>query len=304
MIVLLYIFTHMPMSYKKQIMSAIALSSILLSASVGAEYDTTTQYNQNNGYKEVIVDTSLDFEATRENQTIKMSWENYNKADFAYYKVMRSVKDENPTYPEISAIRVIDNNDIHELEIDNWSDDTAFYRVCVITTQRARYCSNVVKLEGFDKEEYNTEHKKEYSDDKYLDKKETYNKELEEKKQKQKEEYEKRKAELAEKLAQKNKENKEKFEKKTQEKMKKITGAIEKKANTAIDNFVKRVEKKFDSDEKRAEALTKVITRLEKLGQEKENLRPLVEHMIMKLKDKLEKYNNDFSEIENILNDF
>jgi hypothetical protein len=76
-----------------------------------------------------------------------MKWESYDDSDFMYYKIMRSETNENPVYPDQPAIKYMDNSEIEEYKINNYSSKEATYRICVITNQKDRYCSNTVKLE-------------------------------------------------------------------------------------------------------------------------------------------------------------
>jgi hypothetical protein len=74
---------------------------------------------------------------------------------------MRSETHSNPVYPDQPAIKVFDSVDHDSHEFGNWSTKTAIYRVCVITTDKSRTCSNTVKLAGYvhEKTEYKEENK-------------------------------------------------------------------------------------------------------------------------------------------------
>ncbi|MDF1682344.1 MAG: hypothetical protein P1U46_00830 [Patescibacteria group bacterium] len=45
---------------------------------------------------------------------------------------MRSVNDQNPTYPKLSAREVIQNQETDSVKLVDYNDETAYYRVCVV----------------------------------------------------------------------------------------------------------------------------------------------------------------------------
>ncbi len=107
----------------------------------------TTTSSSSNGYNTPILDESLKFEAKLDWSKVYTSWSAYNKDEwFVYYKVVRSQDNANPVYPDNWYIKY--TTDINETSyIDasplNW---TTYYRVCAITSEKNRYCSNVVKI--------------------------------------------------------------------------------------------------------------------------------------------------------------
>jgi hypothetical protein len=76
-----------------------------------------------------------------------MKWTKYEGDDFKYYKLMRSETHSNPVYPDQSAFKVLLDSSITELKISNYNTKDAVYRICVITDEKGRSCSNIVKLE-------------------------------------------------------------------------------------------------------------------------------------------------------------
>jgi DNA-binding protein H-NS len=65
-----------------------------------------------------------------------------------------------------------------------------------------------------------------------------------------------------------------------------------------------RVEDKYSDTEKKVEVLEIVIWKFEKLAVEKPKSAEIIKYLITQLQDKLNSYDDGFSEIEDILNDF
>jgi len=88
------------------------------------------------------IDIFLDAEEI-EGGRVGLHWNRYDGPNFEYYKILHSIHDSNLFYPETPEIEFYENPNrtgfIHnEPEVgDN------FYRVCVITTDQRRGCSNV-----------------------------------------------------------------------------------------------------------------------------------------------------------------
>ena len=157
---------------KKSLIALIASAMVISSVSAG-DYETTTYTEP--AYKTAVIDESLDFEAERDGNEVYLEWNEYEWDDFKYYKIMRSETHSNPVYPDQHALNYSDDVEDTEYELKDWAQKSVNYRVCVITTEKSRICSNVVSLEWMTKEDH-----KEYSDNKYEYKKE-YMKEKEEK---------------------------------------------------------------------------------------------------------------------------
>ena len=98
-------------------------------------------------YNTPIMDWSISFKAELKDWKVYTSWTKYNKNEgFKYYKVIRSQTVSNPIYPDNWYIKYSTN-----LDYLNYVDEkvpvwTSYYRVCAITTEKNRYCSNVVKI--------------------------------------------------------------------------------------------------------------------------------------------------------------
>jgi hypothetical protein len=128
---------------KKSLIALMASALIISSVSAG-DYEKTYS---NPGYKTAVIDESLDFEAERDGNEVYLEWNSYEADDFKYYKIMRSETHNNPVYPDQHALNYSDDVEDTEYELKDWAQKTVNYRVCVITTDKARICSNVVALE-------------------------------------------------------------------------------------------------------------------------------------------------------------
>lgn len=125
----------------KKIFSALVFAWIFISSTYAGDYaSTTSSYT-------TIKDDSLNFKAELINGDVETSWEVYNWEDsFKYYKVVRSNKYDDPVYPDHGYIKAITDVNYTKHVDENPFAGTSYYRVCAITAEMNRYCSNVVKV--------------------------------------------------------------------------------------------------------------------------------------------------------------
>lgn len=249
---------------KKNLIALLA-SALIISSVAAGDYE---KKSYNSGYKTAVIDESLEFEAEREWYEVELSWDSYKNDDFKYYKIMKSTKTNNPIYPEQSAIWVLDNKNEDEFYLKNWDINSAYYRVCVIRTDNARTCSNVVKLEWFEKKETV---KKEYRKEK-----------------EEKTEY--KKVYTKEKLQSVKKTN--------------LDSKLVARADKMVDNLVARLEKQHGDDtDKKGERLETIIKKLENLNAKikSEQTKALVTYIIEDLREALNELSAS-DEIEKIFN--
>lgn len=270
----------------KKIFSFVLLAFIFLNiANVSAQNHTTSS---SNWYNARILDNTLDFEAKLVNWKVEMNWSVYNQNDtLKYYKVVRSNKYNDPIYPDQWYIKY--SSDIN---FTNYVDAkplywTVYYRVCAITKEMNRYCSNVVKLE-IEKQAfvctmeyvpvcwYKNGQYKTYSNKCMLEADGAYKKY-----------YWKCKTEV-ETVAPVNNYW--------------LTSRLKTKSRILINSFVSKLEKKWYSNTKNVEVIDAIIIKLNTLEDEKPKLSNLLNYLIELLKVKKEKYSDDFSDIEDIFN--
>ena len=250
---------------KKSLIAFITNAIIILSVSAGDNEGTT--YKEP-AYKTAVIDNSLEFKAERDGYEVKLTWDTYQAADFQYYKIMKSTTNSNPIYPEQSAIWVLDNQEKNEFFIKDWHKSYTYYRVCVISIDRSRTCSNVVKLAWFEKQD-----KPEYKKEKYQESKD---------------------------------DNKKVYTKEKLQSVKKpkLDAKLALRADTMVKKLVERLEKKHaDDTEKQAERLHSVINKLETLNTKikSENTKALVTYIIEGIKEAVNELSTS-EEIEEIFN--
>jgi len=292
-------------------------------------YATTTS---SNGYNTPIFDESLKFEAELDWSKVYTNWSVYNKdKQFVYYKVIRSQDNSNPIYPDNWYIKYItDVNKTSYIDTSplNW---TTYYRVCAITSEKNRYCSNVVKIYKeeieavkiwWDKDAHGCYISAWYS---WCEIKSKCLRTWEEKCEKE---------EISQMIAC-TKEyvpvcwKKDWIEKSYWNKcMLKVENAIylysgecktttntdttnkiqefnlEVKVEKLVNNFVIKIEKIYTTTEKRIEIINKTINKLNNLAISKPNQKQLIDFIIIKLEAKIKSYKwSDLSDIESIFNE-
>lgn len=121
---------------------------------VSAEYDKSVLDNQKVKTK-IIYDNNIDFEISRDGYEVEASWEEYEKSDFKYYKLVKSYTHDNPVYPNDTTVFVGMTSDDDENTFKDWSTKVGYFRVCIVKTDESIVCSNVEKLSAYEeKKEY------------------------------------------------------------------------------------------------------------------------------------------------------
>lgn len=125
---------------------ALVLSMFLigLSAVCFGTYTTTSSE-----YKDPILKTALNFQATYANGKVTTSRANINvvtNSAMKRYKVVKSSTVSSPVYPDNGYITAISDRSQTSFIETNPSNGTRYYRVCAIMEDMNRYCSNVVTL--------------------------------------------------------------------------------------------------------------------------------------------------------------
>jgi len=129
------------------LMKNIKFISIVLIFLIFSFVSVFATVTSSNGYNTPIMDWSIEFRAVLEDGKVYTKWTKYNKNEwFKYYKVIRSSTVSNPVYPDNGYIKY--SSDINFLsyideKVKEWVN---YYRVCAITKEQNRYCSNVVKI--------------------------------------------------------------------------------------------------------------------------------------------------------------
>lgn len=106
--------------------------------------------------------SGIDFAANLSDGNVLTEWSRFtppNGEKFKYYKVTRSTTNSNPVYPEDGYIKY--SGDIDFLSYTDSFPKSAYYRVCAMTHEKGRYCSNVIKIDVGDIDQHKYEKKKE-----------------------------------------------------------------------------------------------------------------------------------------------
>ncbi len=79
------------------------------------------------------------------------SWDQYAGDNFQYYKLVMSQEDSAPTYPEDHAVFVGDDVAMTSKDAVYAKPGMNYFRLCVVTSDMMRGCSNTIALEGPEK---------------------------------------------------------------------------------------------------------------------------------------------------------
>jgi len=261
---------------------------------ISTAYATTTATSDySNWYNSPIMDEALEFWAILDWWKVYTTWTTFSKEEwFVYYKVIRSQTNENPVYPDdwyISYFTDINKTEYVDTKPLVW---VSYYRVCAITTEKNRYCSNVIKIK---KEETTTNETKVCSDEYNLVcwKKEwilkTYwNTCL----------LSKAWATFVNKGECTTTSTNTWVTQKIAD-----TYTLRAKADKLVSNFIQKVEKLYSANEKRISVLNTVIEKLKTLANNKSEQKELINYIVEKLQKKLESYKwSNLDDIESIFN--
>lgn len=274
--------------------------SILLIINVWAINDSTTSVSK--WYNAPINLDSYMFKANLlDNWSVEMNWIAYNKDEkLKYYKLVRSSNNSNPVYPDDWYIKY--SSDINftgftDTNVPYWVN---YYRICAITYENNRYCSNVAKVykEKQLKENQNqTICTMEYNPvcwELNWIKKTFWNKcSLNASQAKYLYTWECKK-EIENKVEVKN----------TQNTSTNVNSTLKYKSEKLAKSFILKIENKYSQTEKRVEILKNVIYRLENLSKNNSKAKEIISYLINTFQDKINSYDDWFSDIESILNDY
>ena len=251
--------------------------------SLSAEYTTTSS---SNGYNTAITDNSLNFKAELIDGKVHTSWTAYDNSDsFKWYKVVRSTKKSNPVYPDDGYIKYYWEVNSTEYIDSKPPVGLNYYRVCAITHEKNRYCSNVVKV-NIEKTEMAI-CTMEYApvcgkkDGKYK----TY----------------------SNKCMLKSSSATYKYYGECKDQTTNSTWLnykLKNKADIIVKKFVYKIDKKDINNSDKAKILNKVIDRLNSLKDSKPKLEEIIWYLVEKLNEQVSKYDDDFSDIESIFGEY
>jgi len=78
--------------------------------------------------------------------TVSLKWDPYFKPNFLWYKIIHSLEKKELTYPRDGYIDFYDIPTATAFDDDNPALGSNYYRVCIITTDNKRGCSNQIEI--------------------------------------------------------------------------------------------------------------------------------------------------------------
>lgn len=256
----------------KYIVSILLLMSMSLSSLYAGEWHET-----DSPYRDV---EKLEWEfkvVLNDDKTITASWDDFpDNEGFLWYKLMYSTSNSAPVYPDQGAVFVGTKRTDIENTFKLKYGKKHYIRLCVVTEEedykKWRYCSDVKKLEvdniGSVK--------------KYTAKKTTVIKDYKEQKEVDKEAY----------------------KEKAQVKKLELSSQLKERIDAMLEKFMNRLESKGYSDDKKLEAIDRIISKLETLKEKNERYIRIVDYMMEVLQEYRSEIDDGLWEIESLFEDF
>lgn len=238
-------------------------------------------------YNTRILDNSLNFKAEYSNGVVYTSWTAYNQNDsFKYYKVVRSTTVSDPIYPDNGYIKYTSNVNDTSYTDKSPKSGKVYYRVCAITNEMNRYCSNVVTL-NIDKTDVVSVCTMEYApvcgikNGNYK----TYsNKCMMTADWASKKHYGVCTTSSAWESTDSNG----------------VSSKLRIRSIQLVNKLVKKIDWKDYTTDKKIEVINTLVSKLNSLASEKTVLKPVIDYIVELLNNQISKYQNDFSEIEKL----
>lgn len=265
----------------------IKLLTILISFLFVSSYVFATSETSSNWYNQAIFDWSIEFKAELDGNNVYTKWTTYDKGEwFQFYKIIRSDSVENPIYPDNGYIEYY--TDVNKTEYVDYNPlyGSSYYRVCAITYENNRYCSNVVKIYREKTDSDSIICTMEYApvcwykDWEYK----TY--------------WNKCMLNWADAIY--------KYSWECKNTNSSLSLAMKSKADELISNLILKIENKYNNSESRLKSLNNIIYKLEALKDKNssDKFSSLLDYLIQKLKDRIQEYEDIFWDIENIFSDY
>jgi hypothetical protein len=135
---------YKPIFMKNKVISAVS-SAFILVALLAAPL--VRAESTGSGYNDPIITDRHAFSAELVDGSVVMSWTPYAPAGFTYYKVIRSIDNPNPVYPDDGYIAYSGAANYSSYTDTNPYKGVSYYRVCTIV-KPDRYCSPVVTIDN------------------------------------------------------------------------------------------------------------------------------------------------------------
>jgi hypothetical protein len=245
----------------------------------GDDYYSEPEYQALNEY-------DFDLEIETNGKKVELEWNEFESDErLKWWKFVFSQSDSTPMYPDNDAQYLGDNVNLTEKVV--WMKPGNYYvRLCAITQEMGRHCSRVQKVEisEYEKEEYNN--KDYYGND-----------------EKPKEDYKKDYYEKKKEVKNENYEKKKEVKEYNRPNSVSLSDEMKEKVEEAVEWFIKRLEDKGYDDDEMSDTINAVIKKLEVLKKQSKYT-ALASYMIEILREESQEYNDDFGDLEDLLNEF
>ena len=130
----------------KKILPVFIMCFFIAGMAYGGEKALNKQKHKKHGYKNPVVVKAVGFSAKYMDGRVVTEWKTYLRDDFKMYKLVKSSKNKNPVYPEDSYIFYSPDPEANYFEDRKLKEGVWYYRLCIITKNRDRWVSPVVRI--------------------------------------------------------------------------------------------------------------------------------------------------------------
>ncbi len=250
--------------------------------------NATYTESSSNGYNSPISDSTLSFKASISWNTIKTYWSAFTKDEdnFVYYKIIKSQKNSSPVYPDDGYIYYTTDININSYTDKSPLEWTSYYRVCAITNDKNRYCSDVIKIiykNENSNEDDNSQicvQKTQPAIEKSTWKCKNFSTPCD---------------------VPKGWKQVEKCEVNSEDSISSsLSSSVKTKLDILLNNFISKLENKYSENSKRISVLESLVVELEKIAKKNSKMSSMVNYLIEGIKIKKEKYTDDLWDLEDI----
>ena len=130
----------------KKMLSVFFMCFFIAGMAYAGEKTWNEQKHKKHGYKNPVVVKAIGFSAKYSDGRVITQWKSYLRNDFKMYKLVKSSRNKNPFYPEDSYIFYSPDREANHFEDRKEEEGIWYYRLCIITKNRDRWVSPVVRI--------------------------------------------------------------------------------------------------------------------------------------------------------------